>query len=342
MDQHEKLLQAYKSIPRESFTYWPESAEAELTERLHRFTLDYSIQAVKGRLGWMVKRGKGREGVGAVPYRPDDWKIKLDAEAEQLFNRKALEHELRLLVMTEDGWYLLGTKNIRDIEAIAAFDPIDNSAEFQAGLDTPQYSVFTFFARNLKPLVGTTCDFLKEKALIYKNGANTLLEYSDDIDWENRVVRWKATERQIELPPVIHDVTDPGFRLASYMGSNEYSLPFIDHFRELLKKMNPHGKFHGKGGTHAYYLMAIGGLDTYVMVDELRTETSAAYHFARAAGFNIWVYSKNGNPREFAEYEFLPEFEDNVHTLDLVITSNSPIVRDQIATLYYESLEKAA
>ncbi|MDO8657405.1 MAG: hypothetical protein Q7K55_01595, partial [Candidatus Levybacteria bacterium] len=62
-DHRERLLLTYTNIHREPLAYWPESAEAELTERLHRFTLDYSIQAVKGRLAWMVKRGKGREGV---------------------------------------------------------------------------------------------------------------------------------------------------------------------------------------------------------------------------------------------------------------------------------------
>ena len=324
MGRTERLLHAY--TPEKPLISGAESVEAELTEKLHRFTLDYSIQAVKGRLAWMVKRGKGREGVGAVPYRPDDWKIKLDVEAEQLFNRKALEHRLRLLVMTEDGRYLLGTRDERHIEAIAAFDPIDNSGEFQAGFDTPQYSIFTLFDRNLKPLTGSACDFLKERALIYKNGVNTLLEYDDDIDWENRVVRWKATERQIELPPVIPDITDPGFRLASYMGSNEYSLPFIDHFREVLARMNPHGKFHAKGGTHAYYLEAIGGLDAYVMVNELRTETSASYHFAKAAGFQTSVYRRDGSVNDFKPYEFDPELEDNIHTLDLLISSRSTIL----------------
>lgn len=305
--------------------------EKELIAKLVTFSGDYANAAIKGELGQMAKMGGGREAIGPVPQRPDDTKIRLDDFADKLFKQKALEHGLKLLVITEDGKSLIGVDKEKDVEATAAVDPTDNSGEHEAGLDTPPYSAFTFFDKNLKPRVGGICDFLRERFLFYLEGQNRLFQYVDVKDQEGRLIGWDVEEREIKQASV-KKITDPGFVLMAYMGSNLYSLPFIENGGlNLLRKMHPKGRFHGKGGSHAPLLLATGA-DAYVMVDDIRTEVSPSFVMAKAGGFGVWVYDQN---RKVTEYEFDPSIEDNEPRLHRLIMARNETIRDAVADIFF-------
>lgn len=307
--------------------------ERELIAKLIIFSGDYANTAIKGELGQMAKMGGGREVIGPVIGRPDDTKIRIDDFADKLFKQKALEHGLKLLVITEDGKSLIGVDEEKNIEVVAAFDPTDNSGEHQAGLDTPPYSAFTFFDKNLKPRAGGICDFLRERFLFFSEGQNRLFQYVDVKDEEGRIIGWNIEEREIKQPPV-KEITDPGFVLMVYMGSNLYSLPFIDQGgRDLLGKMHPKGRFHGKGGSHIPLLL-VTGADAYVMVDDIRTEVSPSYVMAKAGGFGVWVYDQD---RNVTEYEFDPNIEDSEPRLHLLVMARNEAIRDAIANIFFSA-----
>lgn len=312
--------------------------DSELTYRLTQFSGDFANAAIKGDLQSMVKFGGGREVIGSVPDRPDDNRIKLDDTSHSLFVQKALEHQLKLVLITEDGKFLVGVDREEDAEAIAAVDPIDNSGEHEAGLDTPPYIVFTFFDKNVgangkyKPLVGGICDFLRERLLFYSEGKNRLFQYVDRKDDEERIIGWDIEEREIKQKAP-KKITDPGFVSVTYMGSNLYSLPFIDNFRKLIEEMHPKGRFHGKGGSHAPLLL-VTGADLYVMVDDIRTENSPGYVMAKAAGFGVWVYDLNGN---VTDYEFDPKIEDSERRLHILIMARDEATRDGIIKYWDET-----
>jgi hypothetical protein len=305
----------------------------ELISRLSRFSGDFANSAIKGELGTMVRLGGGREAIGAVPDRPDDTKIKLDEFAENLFKKKLIKHGLKVRLITEDGTILVGTDRLEDIEAEIAADPIDNSGEHEAGLDTPPYTAFgAFDPKTYEPLVAGINDYVRKRFLFYSEGRNRLFQYVDRTDSKGKLTGWKIEEREIKKGPIRH-VEDPGFVLVTYMGSNLYSLPFINNGgKELVGKMHPKGRFHGKGGSHVPLLL-VTGADAYMMVDDIRTENSPAMAIAKAQGFGIWVYDKEGN---ITEYKYNPEIEDSQPRLHLIIMAKNEEVRNEIAAPFFQ------
>lgn len=304
-----------------------ERQEAELVDRLTKFTFDFADAAIKGEnkynIPFKVLRGGGTEALGAVPGRPDDDTIQLDVDAWELFQEMATQHNLKIVAYSEDGKSLVGIDNEEEAEVEASVDPIDNSGKHEAGLDTAIYTPFSFFNKKHQPLVGAIIDYSKKRLLMYANGKNTLYEYDEIKDTEGKTIRWERNEREINDPP-LRNIEDPKFVLITYIGSNLYSVPFIKRFMKTLERMHPKGRFHGEGGSHAPLNVILSG-GAYVMVGDIRTENSQAYIIAKAQGYGVWEYTKD---RIIRDYEFIPELENNEQSLYLLIMARTEEIRD--------------
>lgn len=264
----------------------------------------------------MIDMGFGREREGEVLGREDeDTQISIDSSAET-FERKILiqsaeKHGISLFVFSEHNHLIVARPKV-----IGTLDPIDNSGEWEAGLNTPLYIAIGFFDMEGVPIAGAVSNLLTGHIFVNRGGEN--YEYNPN------------TRQLIQLPPPrkIESIKDPEFCLASYDGKYKYTGPFRANFDRLDRERNQNRVFHGKAGSHQYGEgIAKGSISAYIMFGEPVSEVLQGLAFAKDAGYI--VASVNPEDNSWKEYKFDTNFylknpdRYNIDRIPLLIVANS-------------------
>ena len=272
----------------------------------------------------MVEAGQGRSSLGSVPGREHDEQLQIDAMGEPILANLIRDVHLPAFVFGEHNYHDYSDGNPQVAFAIDAFD---NTSEYERGLDTPVYSVLGAYNPDGSPIGSVVVDIRGQKSYVSIRKENRIVDLSS-IDMHHQ---------KIETPPAITSIKHDGLTIATYLGSNEYNLKFLDNFRSLVEDMPKKGRLYGNGGSFIYAFLATGAVDAYVMFDEPHSEILPGLPLALAAG--CVASSVNLESGEIEEYRFDPDFIINpdryTHgTVDLFIAARSSELRDEIIGYY--------
>lgn len=277
---------------------------------------EYLNQSVT-ELGTWIKEERGRRVVGPVEHRPEDLEIEIDGVGERILEEIIKLYKFPIYVHSEHNDFGGINPQIR-----GAFDPYDNSGQYELGWDTPGYTVLTLFdAEDNEPIAGGTGvpGIIQKKVYISSGGRN----YQYDLE---------TGQARETFPKQITSILDPNFVPATYKEEGQYTDAF-DHYFARFKREQKGRRWYPGGGSHIYPLMAAGVFDAYVMIDEPRSEIDPGLAFAKTAGLEIW-HAKHGG--KFMRYKFEPDkFRENV---DVLVATTNPQLREQIIDCYRNPL----
>lgn len=293
--------------------------EALSRERLalmaNKVLATYAVRSVEV-LGDMVRRGQGRQVLGSVPQRPEDEQLGIDAIGENILGRVVEEERLPCFILGEHNKYRFVNASEETPHIVLATDPFDNSSQFKRGLDTSPYAVTGAYHPDGKPIGAVVADIKDERVYVAVGGQTYVRDLRTD---ETTPIR--RSERKT--------IMDDNATLATYLGSNEYSLPFFRNFGKLIESMPSKAVLYGGGGAYIYGLFASGAVDAYVMFKEPRTEIDPGLPLALAAGCTAASVNPDGS---FEDYRFDPNRHDE--SVPLFIAACTPELRDEIIQYY--------
>lgn len=284
--------------------------EIRLPDKVNKVVITYLKDATNQLRGW-VNQGRGRRVVGDVQNRPEDDEIEIDSVGEDILEGLLTRYRLPAYVFSEHRSF--GSENP---QVHGALDPFDNSSEYKRGLDTPMYTVLSFYDLHGQPIAGGVGDILRNRLFLSVNGENYLYD-----------LMVKASRRI--SPATTTNIGDANFVLASYVGSNEYHPKFHHYFRRMLQDMSPKGRWYGSGGAYIYAYLASGAVGAYVMFDEPRSEIDPGLTLAKAAGCEVVTVKPDGT---FEDYQFTPGRQHE--TVGLLVAACTPELRDEIIDYY--------
>lgn len=296
----------------------------ELFTRTNGVLVAYAERSMPILYG-MVRRGEGRQVLGGVPGRPEDEQLAIDAMGENMLVNVAREADLPYNIMGEHNHYTpLGQleEEFRGRpHVVLPIDAFDNTSQYKRGLDTPPYTVVGAYHSSDGEPIGAIVGDIKNKIVYFTSGKGVFTR-----DLENGVTTeiFKSTRTSLK---------DDNATLATYLGSNEYSLPFFNTFRKLVEEMPPKAVLYPGGGAYIYALLASGAVDAYVMFDEPRTEIDPGLPLALTAGCTAVSVNPDGS---FEEYRF-NERRTHSDEVPLFIAAATPEVRDEIIRYYMAS-----
>lgn len=299
----------------------PSSRREIILGRSDELVEDYARKIIS-MLRPPVRRGDGKEVFGDVEGRQDDEELVIDVYGERLLHHVIGAKDIPSRVLGEHSSYAVVTGRTQMFWAIDSFD---NTSQYKRGLDTPVYSCLGgFSAGDLEPRASVVCNIKDNQYYIATSSGRLGL-----IDLEN------YQETPIERSKRA-SIKDKSFTLATYLGSNEYSLGFLRYFERMLQDMDPKGLLYGGGGSYIYALLASGAVDAYVMFKEPRGEIDPGLPLAIAAGCT--VVSVDPETGRYEPYRFAPnQYRGSV---PFFIAAASPKVRDEIIQYYMESKER--
>lgn len=300
----------------------------QLTALTETVLNEYGVRSV-AILHDMVRRGEGRQVLGSVPGRPEDEQLQIDTAGENILVNIARSHNnFPYNIMGEHNHYT-PMHQIWEIfrnrpHVALPIDSFDNSSQYKRGLDTPPYTAVGAYHSDKQP-IGSIVGSIKEKILYIGLGGKVFMK---DLDTEE-VKEMRKSERTT--------IKDNNATIATYLGSNEYSILFFDHFRKLIEDMPPKGLLYAGGGAYIYALLAKGSVDAYVMFHEPRTEIDPGLPLALMAGCTAVSVNPDGSSEEY-QFDEGRRHDDSV---PLFIAACTPELRDEIIKYYVEG-QKAA
>lgn len=192
-----------------------------------------------------------------------------------------------------------------------AIDPFDNTAEYNAGLDTPPWTVLSAYDKDGKPVASLVGNIKESRAYMLQNGR----VFEKDLEsGEKREIRKSTRESLLEDSSV----------MASYIGSSEYSSKFNREFGDFIESRPEKAIFYGGGGAYIYGPLAAGRVDAYVMFDEPYEEIDPGAAIALAAGCVIGHYSLEKDM--WIPYKYDPNRKDDVVKGVWIAAANKDIV----------------
>jgi len=199
-----------------------------------------------------------------------------------------------------------------------AIDPFDNTSEYQAGLDTPPWTVVSAYTAEGNPISTFIGNIKDNKGFFLQNGKI----YEKDFETgERREV--KKSQRKSLL--------EDGSVLASYLGSKEYSSKFMAEFKDFIDNRSDRALLYGGGGAYIYGPLAAGRVGAYVMFEEPYEEIDPGAGIAMVAGCTIGHYNLERD--EWTDYKYDPNREEE--TIDgLFIAAATPEIRDELVEYY--------
>lgn len=296
----------------------------ELNIRTRRVITDYARSAIK-TLYPTVRRGEGRVVIGSVQGRPEDEELGIDAYGEHLLSNLIRDNQLPAIVLGEHNTHAF--TEFGNPQVIIPIDSLDKTSEYKRGLDTPVFSVASAYSLEGRPITGAVCNINDKKAYIVMDGG----VYVYDDEMPDRLERVFASKRTTLM--------DDNATIASYVGSNEYSLPFFRRFEQMIEDMPPKARLFPDGGSFIYGSLAKGSVDVYVMLDEPYSEIFPGLALARAAKCTVVSVNEDGS---FEEVRFTPEFYENPQLyaegkVPFFIAACTPQLRDEIIEYYLKS-----
>lgn len=248
-------------------------SQGELVSRVNKVIEDYGKQAVL-RLRPIVRRGEGKQIVAPVQGRLEDRELRIDTIGEHMLAHLIQEAGLRAFVFGEHHNRDLAGEN--PLEVYFFVDPFDNSGPYRNGQDTPVYTVASAFTPAGDP-IGAVIGNITNNTLYLNRGRRNYF-----VDLESDEIREMRRSNRTSLK-------GPNASLATYLGSNEYSMPFLRRFAPLIEAMHPKGILYPWGGAYIYGLLADGAVDEYVIYNEPHSEIIPGLPFALAAGCEAMV-----------------------------------------------------
>lgn len=295
---------------------YPEISRREALQKTTEILNEYPVRAINVIRG-QVRRGIGKDVIGDVEGRPEDEHLMIDTAGEHILTGLIKTKNLQSIVYGEHERYYLYD---RTPSVLFASDSFDNTSQYKRGLDTPPYSVIGAYHPDGKPIGAAVVDIKDKKAYIAVNGRVGLHDY--ELNNSNMIEKSPRTT-----------IKDPEFTLATYIGSNEYSLNFFRHFGKMVEEMHPKGLLYGGGGSYIYGLLASGAVDAYVMFNEPRGEIDPGLPLALAAGCT--VVSVDPETGRFENYRYEPlKYQQSV---PFFIAAARGEVRDEIIRYYMAS-----
>lgn len=271
-------------------------------------------------LNGMVRRGEGKQVIGSVEGRPEDEQLLIDSAGEHMLSDIVRNSGLPIVILGEHNEY--DYSNNGKPRAYAAIDSFDNTSQFKRGLDTSPYTVVSFYDQKGNPIAGAVGDIKDQRVYFAVNGQTFIRDFVSG-----------------EIKPICRSerrtIRDDNLTLATYLGSNEYSLKFFDTFRDLVADMPPKAVIYAGGGAFIYGLLASGAVDAYVMFDEPRSEIDPGLTLALAAGCTVVSVNPDGS---FEDYRFDPKH--NKEEVPLFIAACTPELRDEIIAYYLQGKQK--
>ncbi len=302
----------------------------EIRDRTRRIFIDYALKSSQ-ILYPMVKDGQGRTSLGSVPGRPDDEQLAIDAIGENILTNLIRDNRLPAFVLGEHNTYDFSDGKP---EVVFPIDSYDNTSEYKRGLDTPVYSVLGGYNPDGSPIGSVILDIRGQKAFVSIRKQNRILDLSST----------SMSHTEIQPIPTKGSIKDDGLTIATYLGSNEYSLKFFEFFGQMVKDMPKKARIYANGGSFIYAFLATGAVDAYVMFDEPNSEIVTGLPIALAAGCTAVSVSPDGSHQE---YKFDPGFVTNPErythgTVPLFIAARTPKLRNEIIEYYARAVRTLA
>ncbi|MCL4419033.1 hypothetical protein M1146_02930 [Patescibacteria group bacterium] len=300
----------------------------EIRAKTRRIFIDYALKS-SHILNPMVRDGQGRASLGSVPGRPNDEQLAIDAIGENILTSLIRDHGLPALVLGEHNTYDFSDGKP---EVIFPIDAFDNTSEYKRGLDTPVYSVIGAYNPDGSPIGAVIVDIREQKAFASVRKENYILDVSSP--------NMPSHMEKMEPTPTRGSIKDDGLTIATYLGSNEYSLKFFNFFGRMVKDMPEKARIYANGGSFIYAFLATGAVDAYVMFDEPHSEIVTGLPIALAAGCTAVSVNPDGSHQE---YKFDPEFADHPErythgTVPLFIAARTPKIRNEIIEYYARAI----
>lgn len=295
----------------------------QLAEKVNTVLLSYAKNAIIA-LNPPVRKGESKQVIASVPGRPEDEQLAIDSFGEHILTGLIRDNQVPAFVFGEHNDYNLGNG---ETQVFFVIDSFDNTSQYKRGLDTSVYTVVSAYDKDGNAFGTVIGDIKDEKAYVSINGENFLL----DIRTGEKKQISKSTKTTIK---------DPQITIATYDGSNEYSMPFDQFFSQMKKDMAPKGVKYGGGGSYIYGLMASGAVDAYVMFNEPYSEIFTGLPVALAAGCT--AVSVDLETGQVTELKFEPErMKQNPElykngTVPLFIAAVTPELRNEIIKYYFE------
>ncbi len=297
---------------------------SEVRKRTRGIFSDYA-QRANLILHPMVEKGEGKNVLGSVPGRPDDEQYQIDAMGEAILINFVRDATLPALVFGEHNIY---DHSDGKPQVIFAIDSYDNSTEYSMGLDTPVYSVLGAYNPDGSPIGAVILDIRGQKAYVSIKKVNHIIDLSSI----------GRPPQEIEPLPMINSIQDDRLTIATYLGSNDYSLKFVDNFRDLVENMPKKSRIYPNGGSFIYAFLATGAVDSYIMFDEPNSEILPGLPIALAAGcVASSVDLVSGGVEEYKKFntDFIKNPEGYTDgAVDLFIVARSLQLRDEIVEYY--------
>lgn len=310
--------------PQELGTGGEHISPKELNVRTLRVITDYAINGIEA-LYPSVRAGEGKVVLGSVPGRPEDEQLGIDSYGENILANLIRDNRLPALVLGEHNPPTF--TQFGDPRVVISIDALDNSSEYKRGLDTPVYTVVSAYSLDGKPIAGAVCNIKDKKAFIVHDSG----VYEFDAEAPDRFQQVLASRRTT--------LKDDDATIASYLGSNEYSLNFFRYFGQMIQEMPPKARLYAGGGAFIYGLLANGSVDAYVMFDEPYSEIFPGLVLARSAKCTVVSVNPDGT---FEEIRLTPEFYENPQLyaegkVPFFIAACTPQLRDEIIEYYLKS-----
>lgn len=297
--------------------------------------LNQYVERVLPILHPMVSSGGGKEELGAVPGRPGEQQLLIDAVGQERLTNTIRESNFPARILGEHNEIFLS--NGREDFVFFAQDPFDNTSQHKRDLPTSVFSVVSAYHRDGTPIGGAIIDIKAKKAYTSINGKNTLVTYelveeADEKTNEKRIIT-KVVKTEEVTRSQRKTLNDPNATLATFLGEKEYNLPFFQSFSRLVESFQRKTMIYPEGGAFIYALLAAGRIDAYVMLKEPRTEIDPGFAVAKLAGCTI--VSVNPEDGAYEDYVFDPN--KNKDDVAFFIAAVTPEIRDEIIRYYLEA-----
>src|SRR3989344_5747328 len=123
----------------------------------------------------MVISGGGKQELGAVPGRPEEQQLLIDAVGQERLTNTIRENDCPARVLGEHNEISLS--NGRESYVFFAQDPFDNTSQHKRDLPTSVFSVVSAYHKDGTPIGGVVIDIKAKKAYMNINGKSTLVTY---------------------------------------------------------------------------------------------------------------------------------------------------------------------
>lgn len=257
----------------------------------------------------LERKGWGKEIVGAVPGRPHDEKLSIDAVAEVRLKELLEESKIRAKVFSEHD-EIFKPQDDGEFDFYAVCDPFDGTTLYKNGIPHMWYSAIAFFGKDCKPICAGVSEIMADRIYITKNGRSHV-KYLDN-----------GEER--ELKPSEKKSLDDEIVFASFALKPRRMEGFIEKIHPVIKSSaKPKALVYLNGGPALFAYLAGGNIDAYFIENEPRLEIDSGFQLALNAGCCVSQIKSDGS---LEPYNFAPGTQEE--RIALLATPNKYLEKE--------------